>query len=333
MDRGFGVKLGDSSADNGWMYANHLNPWARLSAFLARSGLTERFLFAPLYGLGDRAAFYAYLEAFRARRDVEVSIVCVSGAPDPVAELFPFLQPRVLLVPKDLIVTPLELTHWVYGTPVPEVGRLFFTWHWAAGDGSRANEFEQRSAQVAAFTHKNLIKEILGLPMDVQPSVLRPDVRVVPSARARKVMLCPSSNTIASPEESWWLALAGRLRAMGLEPVFNVSMAASGIQNSSGRQGGGYAAYLRFDGPVAKFLQEVAGYCGVITARSGMCELLALAGSVPYVIVSQPRVAPFWRLGDGFGAAPDASLHLVGEDASDVALALDAIAQRWAVNA
>lgn len=312
------------------MYANHLNPWARLSVFLARSRLTERFLFAPLYGLGDRAAFYAYLEAFRARREVEVSIVCVSGAPDPVAELFPFLQPRVLLAPKDLIVTPLELTHWVYGAPAPEVGRLFFTWHWAAGDGSRANEFEQRSAQVAAFTHKNLIKEILGLPMDVQPSVLRPDVRALPNARARKVMLCPSSNTIASPEDSWWLALAGRLRAMGLEPVFNVSTAASGIQSSAGRQVGGYAGYLRFDGPVAKFLQEVAGYCGVITARSGMCELLALAASVPYVIVSQEPVSPFWRLGEGFGRAPEESLHL-SDRASEPALRrLERLAERWA---
>ncbi|MBM4223784.1 MAG: hypothetical protein FJ167_03110 [Gammaproteobacteria bacterium] len=311
------------------MYANHLNPWARLSAFLRNAGLAERFLFAPLYGLGDRAAFYAYLEAVRAARGVEVSVVCLSGAPDPVAELFPFLQPRMVLVPKDLVLTPLELTHWVYGTPAPEVGRLFFSWHWAAGDGSRASEFEQRSAQVPAFTHKNLIKEILGLSMGVQTSTLRADLRAAPATRSSKVMLCPSSNTIASPVEAWWLALAALLRVMGLEPVFNVSTAASGIQSASDRQGGGYAAYSRFDGPVPKFLQEVAGFRGVITARSGMCELLALAGSVPYVIVSQPRVAPFWRLGEGFGVAPEASLHLTGEDAATAVRTLEALAQRW----
>lgn len=314
------------------MYENKFNPWFRVSSFLASLGVTDRFLFAPLYGLGDRAAFYAYLEALQKFTGKDVAVVALSGEEDPVAALFPFLAGRTIVVPKNLVVTPLEATHWVYGTPRPVLGQLFFTWHWAANDGARALEFEENCSVVPTFTHKNLVKEILGLPNDALPSTLRPDVVSPPeiSHSSRRIMLCPSSNTIAAPEASWWVDLALRLRALEFEPVFNVSMAAS-VHAAQQRtaSGGSYNTFANFDGSLHSFLREVAGYRGVITARSGICELLALAASVPYVVLSKHPVIGFWRLGDGFGVAPEATLHLQGEDPGEIMLTIESIAVRW----
>lgn len=314
------------------MYDNNANPWARLGQFLRSQDLDQRFLFAPLYGLGDRASFYAYLEAFKVTHGVDLSVVCVAGNSDPIAELFPFLRSRIIVVPKDFSVGPLELTHWVYGNPSPTLGRLFFTWHWAASDGSRALFFEQNCETSPILTHKNLIKEILGLSMDVQPSPLQADVlsRKITSGQNQKIMLCPSSNTIAAPDTAWWLDLALRLQAFGYQPVFNVSMAAS-AQAAQDRTTGteGYNSFPNFGGSVSSFLKEVSGYRGVITARSGMCELLALAASVPYAVISKQPVKGFWQLGEGFGAPPEATLHLAGNDPKVISLAFESIAQRW----
>ena len=316
------------------MYTNNFNPWSRLNQFLVSAGLEEQFLFAPLYGLGDRAAFYAYLEAFGAARRANLSVVCVSGTPDPVAELFPFVRSRMVVVPKDLLVGPLELTHWVYGSPKPTAGRLFFTWHWAAGDGSRAQYFEKNCAMSPALTHKNLIKEILGVSMDVRPSALRTELisRPIALGRSRKIMLCPSSNTITAPDAPWWIDLALRLQALSFEPVFNVSMAAS-AQAAQDRAASSisYDAFPNFDGPISTFLEEVAGYRGVITARSGMCELLALAASVPYAVISKKPIMEFWRLGEGFGAPPEATLHLEGNDPQVAAITIENISKRWSI--
>ena len=316
------------------MYANNFNPWSRLNQFVTSAGLEQQFLFAPLYGLGDRAAFYAYLEAFGATHRANLSVVCVSGTPDPVAELFPFLRSRMVVVPKDLLMGPLELTHWVYGSPKPTSGQLFFTWHWAAGDGSSAQYSEKNCAKNPALTHKTLIKEILGLSMDVRPSALRADL-VSPSitvGRSKKIMLCPSSNTIAAPDTPWWIDLALRLQALSFEPVFNVSMAAS-AQTAQGRAVGAisYDAFPNFDGPISSFLKEVTGYRGVIAARSGMCELLALAASVPYAVVSKKPITEFWRLGEGFGAPPEATVHLEGNDPQVAAITIENISKRWLI--
>ena len=317
------------------MYPNNFNPWSRLNQFLKSAGLEQQFLFAPLYGLGDRAAFYAYLEAFGETHRANLSVVCVSGTPDPVAELFPFLGSRMVVAPKDLLVGPLELTHWVYGSPKPTTGQLFFTWHWAAGDGSSAQYFEKTCATNPALTHKNLIKEILGLSMDARPSTLRAELISPPitvGGRSRKIMLCPSSNTIAAPDAPWWVDLALRLKALSFEPVFNVSMAAS-AQAAQDRAAGSisYDAFPNFDGPISSFLKEVAGYRGVITARSGMCELLALATSVPYAVISKKPIMEFWRLGEGFGAPPEATLHLEGNDPQVVAITIERISKRWSI--
>ena len=298
------------------MYRNGLSPWWRLGEIIRNSGLDSNYLFAPLYGLGDRASFYAYLDAFERRVGRAVTILSLSGESDPVAELFPSLVPKIRVVPKEHVVAPLDLAHWVYGNPKPEIGRIFFTWHWAYGDGSAAVDWERRSDQEAHCTHKNLVKEILGLPASAPLGALRPEVCSPASGlRSSRVMLCPASKTIKGPPDSWWIALASSLRSRGLEPVFNVSLAASansGVKSAVAT----YDRFTRFDAPIGTFLREVVNYRGVVSARSGLCELLALAGATPYAIVTQQPVAPFWRLGDGFGRAPEATIQ-IGDQAAE----------------
>ena len=107
----------------------------------------------------------------------------------------------------------------------------------------------------------------------------------------------------------------------------NASSAASSLQNST--TGDVFEGITRFEGSVASFLQEVSSYAGVITARSGLCELLALADSVPYAIVSLQPVSPFWRLGEGFGRAPVASLSVEGQPLSSVLGQLEMLLKGW----
>lgn len=288
------------------MNRHPLNPFNKVDQHINELEIRDRFLFSPLYGLGDRAAFYAYLQAFKEVHRVNLSIVCLSGEKDPVALLFPGLAESVIVVPQGVAVAPLELTHWVYGASVPTAGKLFFTWHWAFGDGSVAADYERAALSNGVFTHKRLIKDILRL----SPTVKASSIDIAPSemggrSKADRVMLCPKSNTIPAPTEQWWLTLARALRAEGFTPIFNVASAASMLTNGAPLDAVGFDT---FDGPVSQFLSETAGYAGVVTARSGMCELLALSGRVPYLIVSQQPVSPFWALGDEFGRPPELSL-------------------------
>lgn len=300
-------------------YRNRNSPWFKVADFIDQSGLGNRFIFAPLYGIGDRAAFYAYFNSFQTVHGSEVAILCLNGRPDPVAELFAALDGRVFTAPADVAVAPLELTHWIYGSPTPAAGQIFFTWHWSFGDGSQAAQYESQSAKVVQFTHKNLIKKILALPENLSASRLRLPVSshvVRTRNQPARIMLCPASNTIASPDQAWWIKLAEWLRSLGLEPVVNVDSSASAINRTS-KSYAEFSRYRAFMGTVSDFLQEVSGYEGVITARSGLCELLALAGTVRYAVVSAQPVSPFWRLGDGFGTAPDLELKVL-TDAGDV---------------
>jgi hypothetical protein len=167
-------------------------------------------------------------------------------------------------------------------------------------------DYERRADGSGRYTHKRLVREILGLPVSTPAEWIDSHLSRNNDHhlhRSRRVMLCPSSNTIAGPPAKWWLQLADVLAKRGLEPVINSSSAASSVSDKS-KFDNGFSRFSTFTGTVSEFVREVAGYRGVITARSGLCEILALAGVSPYVVASQQKVSDFWRLGDGFGVEP-----------------------------
>jgi hypothetical protein len=295
--------------------------WNKLPIFIEAHNLRNTYLFSPLYGLGDRTAFYAYLQRFSEQHQHEVAIVQFGADQDALVPYFPFLASRTLTVPDAEVMKPLQSTHWNYGCQFPSPGRVFFTWHRAYLDGVPALSFEEFSKKNLIYNHKNLVKLILNLPLETKPAIISIERNEVAARELSKsILICPLSKTVASPPPDYWKELGIQLARKGYKPVFNVDQN-SGIATTT--RDSTYDEFEIFSGSIAKLLDFSTHCLLTITARSGMCELLSLA-SAPFMILTTQDVIPFWSLdNDAFGRSPVLSRSIqkprMSEDAVELA--------------
>lgn len=278
------------------MHKNIFNGWATLENLIVDNGLSDSFLFSPFGGLGDRLTYYAYLESYSTLYNRKVKILNFGDKVDELIKFFPYFEDKIAIINPDPIVKPLNATHWVYGYPFPDAGKVYFTWHFNYLDGNYARMFEHNCHEDSFYNHKNLIKLILNLPLSTTPSQIVVDYQAPDN---NCILICPISNTIQSISNELWRDIAYQLKALGFRVIINVDKNIDLVNKQRLTE---FDEFETFTGSLTDLLKLAASCQVTLSSRNGLCELLSLA-KIRYIQLEPKPSLPFWHLMN-FGVGP-----------------------------
>ncbi len=152
-----------------------------------------------------------------------------------------------------------------------------------------------RSYAGGTVAFSRMYLDMLDLPLAGTFGAPRITVEVRDAARARfdrlglptgqTVILAPTSRTLQAPPAEFWQRLIGRLHAQGWTVCQNLSAAEQ-------RAGGGLDGCVPLDCPLSELLPlaELAGW--VVSARTGICDLLSTAKSRLTIVATHRALNP-----------------------------------------
>jgi len=251
-------------------------------------------LFLPVHGIGDKLRFYSYLKLFEIFNEAKARVLISSDFDRALLSCFPELARQALHINLE---TTLQL--FANGQLVgdglslfPGAGQVFPTWHlrYLQAQGARWEQLNQ-----AHVNHDLLVKQILHVPGIYLPT--RIELPATPATR--KVLLAPFNvSNLPAPEELW-LGMAERLTAQGFTVVCNTSLGARAPIYSQDYSRL-FSLYESLEVPIIELIQMLGGFAGVVSIRSGLCDLVSLT-SVPAVTLTHSRISRFWDIPGHFG--------------------------------